>query len=329
MYVGGRLTPHRLTPARVVDGLEADFGKHAGFRRNHAKGVSVSGSFSSNGAGVALSKAAVFERDRQTPVIGRFSLSGGVPDVSDAPMATRGLGLRFDLPGDEQWRTAMINLPAFPDRTPRGFHERNRAFRTDPGTGKPDPAKTAAFLKRHPETALAMRIAQAHPPTSGFADSTFNGLNTFHFTNDSGRTVPVRWSLAPLQPVRLAAEGAANGRDALFEGLINALEAGPLRWRLVLVIGRPADPVNDATVPWPESRRKIDAGTLTIGSARTEASGNARDINFDPTVVPPGITPSDDPLLSARSAVYAQSFARRTSESKSKSAVDVTRLRND
>ena len=45
-----------------------------------------------------------------------------------------------------------------------------------------------------------------------------------------------------------------------------------------------------------------------------EAKGNARDINFDPLVLPPGIEPSDDPLLSARSAVYAASFRRRAGE---------------
>jgi catalase len=31
-------------------------------------------------------------------------------------------------------------------------------------------------------------------------------------------------------------------------------------------------------------------------------------------VLPPGIEPSDDPLLSARSAVYAASYRRRTGE---------------
>jgi len=32
---------------------------------------------------------------------------------------------------------------------------------------------------------------------------------------------------------------------------------------------------------------------------------------FDPLVLPAGIAPSDDPLLSARSAVHSQSFTRR------------------
>jgi len=38
-------------------------------------------------------------------------------------------------------------------------------------------------------------------------------------------------------------------------------------------------------------------------------------------VLPDGITPSDDPLLSARSAAYSQSFTRREGEHKEPSAV--------
>ena len=70
--------PERLTPARFTDGFEEVNGVHPGFRRNHAKGVGVSGFFESNGNGVRLSKAAVFQPGR-VPVIGRFSLAGGNP----------------------------------------------------------------------------------------------------------------------------------------------------------------------------------------------------------------------------------------------------------
>src|SRR6516162_2636522 len=60
-YLGGWFTPGTLTPARFVDGFEQVNGPHPGFRRNHAKGVGVIGTFASNGNGVRLSKAAVFQ----------------------------------------------------------------------------------------------------------------------------------------------------------------------------------------------------------------------------------------------------------------------------
>src|SRR5580700_11146492 len=148
-YLGGWFTPHDLTPARFVDGFEEVNGVHPGFRRNHAKGVDVSGFFESNGNGVRLSEAVVFQPGR-VPVLGRFSLGGGQPYAADTPGAVRGLGLQFSLPNGELWRTAMIHLPVFPFRTPEAFYEQMFASKPDPNTGQPDPAKMKAFLERHP-----------------------------------------------------------------------------------------------------------------------------------------------------------------------------------
>src|ERR1700746_3107707 len=160
VYLGGWLTPNALTPARFTDGFEEVNGVHPGFRRNHAKGVGVSGFFESNGNGVRLSKAAVFQPSR-VPVLGRFSLGGGKPYATDSASAVRGLGLQFSLPDGELWRTAMIHLPVFPVRTPEAFHEQLLASRPDPSTGQPDPAKREAFLARHPETAEALEVIQS------------------------------------------------------------------------------------------------------------------------------------------------------------------------
>src|ERR1700732_1662925 len=58
-FLGGWLTPGALTPARLTDAFEHAAGVHPGFRRNHAKGVGVSGFFESNGNGARFSKGAV------------------------------------------------------------------------------------------------------------------------------------------------------------------------------------------------------------------------------------------------------------------------------
>ena len=42
-YAGGWLTPHALTPESMIDTFEKVNGSHPGFRRNHAKGVCISG----------------------------------------------------------------------------------------------------------------------------------------------------------------------------------------------------------------------------------------------------------------------------------------------
>src|SRR5882762_1747073 len=122
LYLGAWFSPQKLTPARFVDEFERVSGIHSGFRRNHAKGVCVRGFFDSNGQGARLSKAVVFQSGR-VPVIGRFSLGGGDPHVTDNLSTVRGLGLQFPLPNGEQWRTAMINLPVFPFKDPQAFYD--------------------------------------------------------------------------------------------------------------------------------------------------------------------------------------------------------------
>ncbi len=319
-YVGGWFAPNALTPARFTDGFEHVNGVYSGFRRNHAKGVGVSGWFESNGNGVRLSKALVF-RPGRVPVIGRVSLGGGQPYAADTLAAVRGLGLQFSLPNGEFWRTAMIHLPVFPFSTPEAFYEQMLASQPDPSTHKPDPAKVGAFLARHPETVRAMTVIKSQPVSSGFDNTTFHGLNAFRFIDSADHSIPVRWLLTPLQPFEAASASAADDKNYLFDALIAQIRREPLRWRLVIIVGQPGDPTHDATIAWPEQRENVDVGTLTLAEVESDDTSASTDLNFDPLVLPAGIAPSDDPLLSARSAVYSQSFTRRAGEARQPSAI--------
>jgi catalase len=325
LYLGGWFSPQKLTPARFADEFERVNGIHSGFRRNHAKGVCVRGFFDSNGQGARLSKAVVFQSGR-VPVIGRFSLGSGDPHATDALSTVRGLGLQFSLPDGEQWRTAMIDLPVFPLKDPQAFYDNLVASQPDPNTHQPDPAKGAAFLASHPETARALVIIKSHAPSSGFDNSAYYGLNAFRFVNAEGAATYVRWTLAPVQPYE-AGTGASQDKNFLFDGLIASIHQHPLQWHLFVTVAQPGDPTDNATIPWPEERERVDVGMLTLDSVESEETSSARDINFDPLVLPAGMAPSDDPLLSARSAVYSQSFTRRAGETKEPSAITPSEVR--
>ena len=67
----------------------------------------------------------------------------------------------------------------------------------------------------------------------------------------------------------------------------------------------------------------MKSGSGSFRSLNSAAHRNARDVNFDPLVLPDGIEPTDDPLLSTRSAVYAMSYRARTGEVKMPSIVQV------
>jgi catalase len=316
-YTAGWLSSSRVTQTRLMAAFAAVNGDHPGFRRNHAKGLCVTGWFESNGAAIPWSRAAVFAIGR-VPLEGRFALAGGMPYQTDTQAAVRSMALRLLPPGAQEWRTGMNNTPVFAVNSAQGFYDQLLAAKPDPASGKPDPAAMREFFARHPEAARAAAVIQARSVSSGFADTTFNSLNAFRLVNAAGLATAVRWATEPLQEV--AAERAGADPNYLFDELIAGIHRQPLRWRLVFAVARPGDPTNDATLPWPADRARIDAGTVSIDRVFSETGGACDDINFDPLVLPDGIEPSDDPLLSARSSAYARSFTLRIGEKPQKLA---------
>ena len=326
-YTGGWFSPHALTGARIIDTFEQVNGVAPGFRRNHAKGVGFSGSFLSNGRGAALSKASVFEPGAMpVPVIGRFALGGGQPYAADTASNVRSMALSFQLRGGEEWRTGMNDIPVFPVNSAAAFHELLLASLPDATTGKPNPGNMPAFLSRNPASAKALQLIKSAPKSSGFENDSYQSLNAFLFVNAAGNATPVRWSMVPVQATdtaKPAPAAALAGKNYLFDRLGEAVAHQPLQFRLMVVVGQPGDPTADATLPWPKERVSLDVGTLTIDRLHGEADSPARDLNFDPLVLPSGIQGSDDPLLSARALAYSASFTRREGEPKKISAVSV------
>ena len=309
-YVGGWLAPQRLTAQRLVNQLQANAGVFSGYRRNHAKGVCVAGYFDSSGQAQTYSVAQVFAPGR-TPVVGRFAIPGGNPYAPDNSVPIRSFALRFTQANGQQWRTGMNSMPVFPVATPQAFYAQLQAQQPDPATGKPNPAKVKAFFAAHPETAAFLAWVKTARPSASYATETYWSLNAFEFVDANGQQHAVRWRMVPEASDAATGGGDANYLDA---DLAQRLAEGPQRWHLLVTLANPGDPTHDATKQWPADRREIDAGTLVLTSTEPQQSGDCRDINYDPTVLPQGIEISDDPLLPARSAAYATSYLRRTSE---------------
>jgi catalase len=311
----GWLPPHRLAPAAIVDALEAHDGKHAGFRRAHAKGLCIEGRFIGNGNGAALSRALLFAKS-ESPVIGRLSTGGGHPYAPDGRLAFRSLALSINQADGEQWRMALDDTPMFLVATPEAFLDFQRATAPDPKTGKADPVRMGDFLARHPETRAFLHWLDTAPLSTSFANDTYYSINAFRFIDEHGKTRFVRWSFEPETPFEAIDKSTLASQPAnfLFDDVIWRLVDGPLRWHLIVTIAEANDATNDATRPWPADRQRIDVGTLVIERAVAEEDGGCRSITFDPLILPAGIGASDDSLLPARSAVYAVSLGRRDGE---------------
>jgi catalase len=309
-YVGGWLAPGRLTPQRMVNQLQANAGVFPGYRRNHAKGVCVTGYFDSNGQAQAFSKAQLFAPGR-TPLVGRFAVPVGNPYAPDSSAPIRSMAIRFSLANGQQWRTGMNSMPVFPVATPEAFYELLQAQQPDPATGKPNPAKIGAFFASHPDASAFLAWVKTAKPSASYATESYWSLNAFVMVDTQGEKHPVRWRMVSENGDSTPGGSDPNYLDA---DLAQRLAQGPQRWHLVITLANPGDPTDDATKEWPADRRDVDAGTLVLTATEPQESGPCRDINYDPTVLPDGIEISDDPLLPARSAAYATSYLRRTSE---------------
>jgi catalase len=311
-YTAGWLSPGRLTPARIVNALAPPGGPALGFRRNHAKGICFTGSFESNGAAAALSRAPMLAAG-SFPVTGRFNLATTDPNAPDATVRVRGLSLRIVAPGGSEWRTAMIDAPFFAVSTPQAFYALLQA-----SANKSDPDAMKNFAAAHPEFGNFVAWAGSAPWTGSYAQERFNSLNSFIFTNAAGQDQAVRWSFLPAaQPVPVPPDQLKQlGADFLASDITHRVQSGPQKWTLVVTAANPGDPTADPTKAWPDDRRKIEAGTLVVNAIEPEADGPCRDLNFDPTVLPAGMRVSDDPFPAARSAAYSVSFNRRAAEDK-------------
>ncbi|HJU40318.1 MAG TPA: catalase, partial [Tahibacter sp.] len=149
-----------------------------------------------------------------------------------------------------------------------------------------------------------------------WGNTEYNGVNAFRFAAADGSTRYVRWSMRPHLPFAPLDAQRRDQADADFlaDDLTARLATAPLAWDMVLTVAAPGDAVNDASQAWPDGREQVIAGTLTLDRAEPQATGRCRDVNYDPLILPRGIAASDDPILAARSAVYAQSFNRRERE---------------
>ena len=308
-YTAGWLSPQRLTPKKLVAALAPPGGPALGHRRNHAKGICFTGTFEANGDGSALSRAPVFAQG-QYPVLGRFNLGTPDPNAPDATVRVRGLGISIKTPDGQEWRSAMINAPIFPVSTPQGFYELLTA------SGSKDPDAMKKFIDAHPEFITFLGWAKGGPWTGSYAEERYNSLDSFLFVDGSGATHPIRWSLIPAaQPVSVPPdELAKRGPDFLEQEITQRVAAGPQRWSLVVTEANPGDPTADPNKAWPADRRTVEVGTLTVQQIEPERDGPCLNINFDPTVLPSGITTSDDPFPAARSAAYSRSYNSRTAE---------------
>lgn len=296
-------------PMEHVDALNKVFGEHRGTRAIHAKGTVLEGTFQPSASASSISKAAHLQHSA-VPITVRFSNFAGIPDIPDNhPLANpRGLAIKFKLPDGSATDIVAHSFNGFPSPTGKDFHDLIVAL----GTSGPEAAKPTAldiYLAAHP-IAKAFLTQQKTAPVS-FATLPYYGVNTFKFINARGKPTYGRYQLLPVTGEHLlnAADAAGASPDYLSTEMRQRVQQMPVKFKMVLQVAEPGDKLDDPSIAWPDSRRLVDLGTLSI--SRPLISPDAeKTLLFLPNAVTDGIE-AEDPMINVRSAAYVVSFGRR------------------
>ena len=296
-------------PTQIVDLANKVDGVHPGFRAFHAKGVVVEGTFKASAEAAQLSRAALFNGST-IPVTARFSDGSGMPTVPDgSPAMPRGIAIKYHLPGGHDTDMVTNSFKFFPVGTGEDFRDLLQAITQSPPDA-PKPTQLEQFFGKHPN---ALKAIGSLPIPDSFADEEYHGINAFILVNRRGQRQAVRYVIAPEKLVHISAEEAGKqSPDYLFDDLAKRIGQKPLVFHLKAQLAQAGDPTHDASQPWPEDRKVVDLGVLTLTKVLTDSAQVEKKLLFLPTNLTAGIELSDDPLPSLRSAAYGISYGRRS-----------------
>jgi catalase len=298
---------------QLIDGMNATYGVHPGYRAAHAKGVVCSAAFTATGAGKVLSRATHLQGEPVRSHV-RFSNGSGDPTVPDGARDGRGMAVKLYLADGTTTDVVAVTLPAFFTRTPEDLVAFNEARRADPATGQLDVAKVGAFLEAHPEALGAVGAAMVMPLPASYAQLTYNALHAFRFVDADGASRHGRYHLVPGAGDAAITEGdaAARGPDYLRDELADRFATGPVVFHVDVTLAVDDDPIDDPTAMWPEGRERLRIGRLEVAGLAFDRERDGDVLVFDPTRITDGIELTGDRILLARRAAYSESVRRRT-----------------
>ena len=273
-------------------------------RTVHAKGIVCQGTFTPSREAATLSKAAHFQGP-SVPIAVRFSDSAPDPLVPDnSPDAgPRGMAIRFQPPNGKETDIVSMSHNGFIVGSGEEFLALEKSVvATDPT--KPHPWPVEVFLMAHP---LALNFVQEKGVVpASFANEAFFSNNAFVFVNGKGTRQAGRYQILPVAGRRQLSDDEAKARSVNFlvDDLKTRLASGPIKFRLLVQLPNPGDPTNDSSLVWPEDRKTIDTGTISIVSVAPDNAAAENKLAFFPTNLATGIELSDDPLPALRSSVY-------------------------
>jgi catalase len=295
---------------QIFDLMVRARGNQPGHRPAHAKGLVCQGTFGPSKVAATLSKAAHFQG--AVPVTVRFSDGGPDPSIPDnsSDASPRGMAIRFHLPRGGITDIVAISHNGFIVGTGEEFLALQQAIAaTDPSQPHPWPIET--FLATHPRARKFVQDNRVIP--ASFATEAFFSNDSFIFVNRDEVRQAGRYQMVPVAGRQALSDEEAKTRPANFlvQDLQTRLASGPVKFRLLAQLPDVGDPTNDPSLVWPDDRKTVDAGMISITSVVADSAGAERELVYDPTHLTEGIELSDDPLPALRARVYSLSASYR------------------
>ena len=295
---------------QLVDAFNAVFGVHPGLRANHPKGVVLEGTFTPSSSAPSLTKAAHLQkRKAPIPVTVRFSAGSGLPTVPDTNDMPRGMAVKFALPDGTKTDLVVLSFNGFPVANAEEFRDFLLAVAAS-GPDAPKPTELEKFLGAHP--AAKAFVETPKPPPVSYGTLPYFGINAFKFTNAKGTATHVRYQLQPVAGDKYLSKEqvAAMGPDYLTDEIHERVRRGPVKFTLLAQVAEQGDTIDNPTIVWPDTRKKVKLGTITITKTVADSQAAEKKLLFVPGALVPGIEAAD-PMIGARSAAYIVSLSRR------------------
>jgi catalase len=301
-------TPPRETPLSMVNALHAAFGEHHA-RAVHTKGVVVEGTFTPDRGAAAIVSAPIFAGG-PLPVVARFSLFAGVPNLpdNDDGAAPAGFAVKIKAPDGDDFDVESNQHHNFIVATFDEFAVFLRAVgATKPDTPHPNPLEQ--FLAAHPG---AKTFLETRTYPMSYAQASYWGINSLKFTNAKDRSVFIRYRFVPEAGERylMPDERRAKGPTYLQDDIVARMQKAPVVFTWYAQIAENGDKVEDPSIAWPDTRRMVKLGTFSLTKLPADPESTQKSLLFLPGQPHPGVEPAD-PMLVLRNTAYPISLGQR------------------
>ncbi|WP_026359526.1 catalase family peroxidase [Sphingomonas sp. PR090111-T3T-6A] len=296
------------TPPDLVNALHTAFGEHHA-RAVHTKGVMFEGVFTPDPAARAITSAPIFSGGA-LPVMARFSLFAGIPDIPDTagPAQPTGLALKIKAADGTDYDLASDQHNGFIVATSDEFAAFLRAVGAS-GANVPHPTPVEQFLSTRP---ISQHFLATLTSPASYATAAYFGINSFKWTNAQGKSVFVRYQYVPragehyLKPEELKTKTP----NYLQDEIVDRIARGPVIFDWYAQIAEPGDKIEDPSIAWPDTRRRVKLGTFTMTRRPADIASADKQTFYLVGQPHPGIEAAD-PMLILRNTAYPISFGQR------------------